>query len=70
MDFKQHRANAVKLLAYIEKIKTDDALIPPDGTLLGTIEITLAKEFNRIYNVGFNNCRAKIDNAISKINPS
>ena len=69
MQFKQHRANAVYLLKQIERTKADPSLIPPDGTLQGTLEITVAKELNRIYNVGFNDCRGKIDNAISKINP-
>jgi hypothetical protein len=69
MDFKHHRANAVKLLAYIESIKSNPSLIPPDGTLQGTIEIALAKELNRIYKVGFNNCRGEIDYAIAKISP-
>lgn len=69
MDFKQHRANAVKLLAYIEELKEAIGLIPPDGTLNSMIEIEVAKELNRVYNVGFKNCLGKIDNAISKINP-
>lgn len=69
MDFKQHRANAVKLLAYIEELKEAIGLIPPDGTLNSMIEIEVAKELNRVYNAGFKNCRGLIDNAISKINP-
>jgi hypothetical protein len=69
MDFKQHRANAVTLLAYIEELKEAIGLIPPDGTLSHMIEIEVAKELNRVYNAGFKNCRSLIDKAISKINP-
>jgi hypothetical protein len=69
MDFRQHRANAVYLLKKIERIKEDPSLIPPDGTLKTTIEIMVAKELNRIYDVGFDNCIRKIHKAIEKINP-
>ena len=69
MDFKQHRANAVYLLNNIARLKDDPSLIPPDGTLETTIEIVVAKELNRIYDVGFDNCIRKIHNAISKIKP-
>jgi hypothetical protein len=69
MDLKQHRANAVYLLNYIEGIKEDPNLIPPDGTLETTIEIAVAKELNRMYDVGFDNCILKIHKAIKKIKP-
>lgn len=68
MDFKQHHANAVKLLQYLEQIKTDETLVPPDGTVQGTLEIAVAKVLNTAFNKGFESCMCKVQNALSKIN--
>jgi dTDP-4-amino-4,6-dideoxygalactose transaminase len=55
MSFKQHRANAVKLLEHIEKIKEDPKLIPDDGKLETTIEIAVAKALDMTYSHGWEN---------------
>ena len=55
MDSKQQRVIAKALLKYIEQLKEDPNLIPPDGTLETKIEIAISKSLDSAYKHGLHN---------------
>jgi hypothetical protein len=70
MSFKQHRADAIILLAHLESIINDPSLTPADGKLDTTLEIAVAQALDRAEKGGWENARATIQTAITEMKRS
>jgi hypothetical protein len=67
MSFKQHLVTAKALLKYIENLKADPTLIPPDGTLETTIEIAVAQALAMTYSHGWENATQAMHVSLTRL---